>query len=112
MMANPHKGEICFEKNNQKLIFAMTLHSLAQIENHLEGNSFLNILKRFAEGNYTACDILAILQATLKNKDISEETLADISFEESIEIITLLIHQAFPKQSAQQQEEVFTIKKK
>lgn len=111
MKANPLKGEISCQIQGQDYLFALTLNSLAILEDQL-GESFINIFERITKGQYQAKDILSILETSLKSPAYHADVFNTIEPKTAINIVALLIKQSFLSAPFEENEHLDLIKKK
>lgn len=65
-MANPHAGEVDLVVNGERRVLKLTLGALAEMENDLEGESFLALIGRIERAEFTSRDVLALIVAGLR----------------------------------------------
>jgi len=77
-MANPYRGEVPFEFDEETHALRLTLGSLAHLEDALGADGLLTLGKRLGEGHMSARDICLVLSAgfTGIGKPVTAEALA------------------------------------
>lgn len=82
-MANPHRGEVGFIADGQKLTMRLTLGALAELEERLETKSIAGLAERFEVGEHSADDLIALISAGLRaaGHDADEASVASMSFQ-------------------------------
>ncbi len=82
-MANPWAGEVELVIDGQRHVLKLTLGALAELEEHLESGSLIELVQRFEKSEFSTRDVLALICAGLRGggADVSEAKLlaADIA---------------------------------
>ena len=100
-MVNPYAGEVAVTLNGKEHTMKLTLGALAELENELEGGSFVDLVERFESGQFYPRDVLALIVAGLRGGGWVGSTVdliaADISENpiEASRLAALLLTRAF-----------------
>ncbi|MEM9434926.1 MAG: gene transfer agent family protein [Pseudomonadota bacterium] len=65
-MGNPWAGEVELVVDGQALVCKLTLGALAELEASLEGETVLDLIERFEDGQFATKDVLALIVAGLR----------------------------------------------
>jgi hypothetical protein len=82
-MANILRGEISAYLGGQERTLCLTLGALAELEARLQTGDLVGLSERFARGNVSARDLIALLGAGLRGggNQVSDDDLARMSVE-------------------------------
>lgn len=71
---NPFAGEVSVLVNGQAVTAKLTLGSLAELEDALQGDSLVQLVERFETGRFSTRDVLAVIVAGLRGGGWSGRT--------------------------------------
>ncbi|MEO1734264.1 MAG: gene transfer agent family protein [Pseudomonadota bacterium] len=82
-MANRWAGEVALVIDGQRRVLKLTLGALAELEEHLESGSLVELVQRFEKSAFSSKDVLALICAGLRGggSDIAEASLLSADIE-------------------------------
>lgn len=65
-MANPWRGEVELVVDGKVQVMRLTLGALAELEDHLDSDTLVDLAERFETGRFATRDVLALIVAGLQ----------------------------------------------
>jgi len=95
-MTNALRGEIEYEYQGQKLFFCLTMQSLAEIETHLNLNSFTEVFTNMQAGIFSARAMITILKSSLMDQsEANLHSIEQLPPDASISLVKQLVTHSF-----------------